>query len=186
MIRLIFVLLIGVASCGEGNQVPDAQPQQDSGSGAGSWTLNGTIRGISLQGDVRSAVAHKVDDGTSVRTAVTLVNLDGYCALSDANPSCPGQGTPRRQLEVIIRGTQPGTYPVTTGSHVDPPNGQSGVFFHALGDNCQLLTSPLEADSGTVTFSNINLASGGAVSFTFNVSTSEGPVSGTVTAPYCP
>lgn len=198
MFRAFGTILLGVATvpgvgCGSdgASDAPDAQVQQDaaapdSGPAPGTWTLNGTIRGINLQDDARSATSGKVDDGTSVRTSVTLINLDNWCALNAGDPSCPGQGTPRRFMLVTILGTQPGTYPVTSGNHLDPPSGESGVSFIALGEDCQLLSPTLEAESGSVTFSAIDLTPGGEVSFTFNVSTTEGPVSGNVTAPYCP
>lgn len=185
-LRLLTPIVMLAGGCGSSDGTGGADGDPGDGSPpVGSWNLTGTIRGIDLQQDVRSAFARRIDDGTSIRTAVSLANLDDYCTLSQANPHCPGQGAQHRLIEVMVPGTATGTFPITSGDQTSPPAGESGLFFLALGDSCQLLTSTLDADSGSVTFTEIDLTPGGQVSFTFNVSTSEGPVSGTVTAPYC-
>ena len=167
------------AGAADGAVTPDAGPN------AGSWNLSGTIRGINLQNDVLSAVSSRIDDGTSIQTSVTLVNLENYCARSQENSSCVGQGVQHRLMEVTILGTATGTYPTTGGGHTRPPAGEAELLFVALGDSCQLLAPTLWANSGSVTFTEIDLNPGGQVSFSFDVSTSEGSVSGTVTAPFC-
>lgn len=163
-----------------GGSDPDARASSEA-----SWSLTGTIRGIDIQEDARSAIAQRIDDGTSVRTSVLLSSLDGYCAQTRANASCPGKGTSQRALVVTISGTKPGTYSVTTGDPLDPPAGEAGVAFLALGKSCEMLAPHLKATTGSVTFSEIDLSGDGKVSLSLDVSTSEGPVSGTISAPTC-
>ena len=147
--------------------------------------MTGTIGGVDLQEDARSAIAERVDDGTSIRTVVTVANLDGYCARTQKDASCAGKGSPHRMLVVTIPGTKPGTYSVTDGDVHDPPAGKAGFAFMALGESCEMLALPLKATSGSVTFTKIDLAKGREVALSLDVATSEGPVSGTITSPAC-
>ena len=48
-----------------------------------------------------------------------------------------------------------------------------------------MLASPLKATSGSVTITKIDLTERGEVELSLDISTSEGPVSGTITAPAC-
>lgn len=171
------------AGADDGGVHEDASSNPEAGASSdGAWSLTGTIRGVDLQEDARSAIAQRIDDGTSIRTSVTLIDLGGYCARSQTKASCPGEGTPRRFLLVTISGT---TYPVATGDPLDPPAGEAGVAFIALGKTCELLAPQLKPTAGSVTFTEIDLARGGKVALSLDVSTPEGRVSGTITAPTC-
>lgn len=165
--------------------VADASTNNPTPPDAGTWSLSGTIRGIDLQKDVRSAVASKVDTGAALFTTVTLVNLDGYCALTRANQSCPSQGSASRQAIVKILGTAPGKYKVTEAD--SPSAGTATVRFLALGKDCEAATSPVQllATGGTVTFDTIDFQGEHKASLSMDVTTSEGRVSGTIEAPTC-
>jgi hypothetical protein len=178
----------GSGGPGDGGSSTKSEAGAKADAGApdeGTWSIAGTIRGIDVQDDARAAIARRIDDGTSIRTSVTLTNFDGYCAKAQGNASCPGEGSTQRLMVITIPGTKAGAYSIASGDPLRPPAGKAGVAFIALNEACEALAPQLEATSGSVTFTEIDLANGGKASLSFDVSTEEGAVSGTITAPSC-
>jgi hypothetical protein len=165
------LLAFGCSTGGAGNQTPmdlaHAAPMP-------GWSLTGTLAGFTLQTEAVSGEAHLVN-GTS--TLVQLSSRGKICDLLQAN-SCPNG----RILAFRIGGTTARTYTIVDDDQ--PGSGQARVLFVDLDTQCLENTS-VSATSGTLTVTSGELAAGGLFSFSFDVTTPDGPASGQVSAPFC-
>lgn len=146
------------------------------GNDAGTWSLNGTLGGISLQSIVRSSGAHIDDsDASALRTVVGLSTADGYCG--QLHDSCAEGGLAQRAIFVSVPGTTPGTFAIADAG--------AAVLIYHLGNTCEELSPTVKATSGTVRLIKADLEAGGEVTMSLDIATPDGPLSGTITAPSC-
>jgi hypothetical protein len=173
-----------LGACSNSGSEADAMTAFDASVDRGEWTLTGSVGGIPLQASTQSVAATYNQASLPVRTIVTLSPMDDYCSQSAGDP-CPGPGDTRWQFEIIIRGTEVGTYVIDPNGSTMPASGRVSVFLLLLEENCALASPDVRATSGTVTFSRIDLQPGGGVDLALDIATADGSLTGPVSAPFC-
>jgi hypothetical protein len=156
-----------------GNGGTTTGPGGGGGPPAASWDVqaNFTINGHAVGDAIKSAVArHESVDGHEY-VSVIVTDVESFCAALGAG-DC---GTdPHFRLQFDLVGSEPGTY------HVE--EGTVGVSSGDVPASC--IGGGLGADSGTVTFTKIDLELG-VVELSFDVQFFTGHAEGTIVAPVC-
>ncbi|MFO0665081.1 MAG: hypothetical protein U0174_14100 [Polyangiaceae bacterium] len=163
----------------DGGEAVDAGSTKDAAAtNEGTWFVSETLRGSNLQLESSSVLAERVEDGGVFGTRVTLGGLRNYCALLLADTSCSVGGLAQQALFITVpKSTQPGTYTIESGTAV--------VALSFFGDKCEQVSPTLFATSGWVKLERVNLTQGGSVELSFDVTTDEGTIVGTMNAPFC-
>ncbi|NUP09737.1 MAG: hypothetical protein HOW73_27135 [Polyangiaceae bacterium] len=174
----------GVESGGAGLGGGDQGGGGEGGGGAGgsggagpvsaSWDIdsNMNINGLSAEEAIASAVSrHQVFDGDDY-LSVILTDVASFCEALQAG-DC-GTETHFR-IEIDLVGLEPGTHEIG-----------DGVVSAWTGDVPQSCAGAgLGAESGTVTFTTIDLGDGAVVEVDFDLQFLTGYATGTAVAPLC-
>lgn len=152
----------------------DGSSSDSGGAVVASWDIDSdmVINGLSVQDAIQSAVAiHSVLDGQDY-LSVIVTDVPSFCEKLVVGDCGVG---PHFKLAVDLVGLEPGTYDLTAGV----ASGVSGdVPMNCVGGG-------FGADSGSATFTSIDVGPNGGVAVEFDAQFLAGAASGTIVAPIC-
>ncbi len=166
MRSIVTTVLVLAVGCGSGSSTeeemkPDAQVRD-----IGTVSLTGEIAGISLSETMKSAYAFKDGD----QTVVIVSDIENYCRGIQLSGGCLGI----THKKLMIRGTELGE----NQFDLNLP------LYQQDSEVCSTQTTILPT-GGTAAWQKMEPSIGGVSELTFEATTDDGMISGTIRAPYC-